>query len=195
MSVIAKLMVRGVVPFGAGGKLIELSCVCDNDLMAAYATTEEDKLFTKYSPWGEMRLHQPDGWSLAPHSYDPSDGMTVPPAFYVMAINESEHDLVEEAGHAFEPSANFPGASVWAMGVCYSVTDFGGTKQVQFQANNGGSVKGRAFEKLNWRMSVDNPAASGQFKPGERYFIVLYPAERFSRDQAIRAAHTGEQPS
>lgn len=194
MSVIAKLMVRGVTDFGTG-RLVELGCVCDNDLMAAYATSEEDRLFTKYSPWGEMKLSQPQGWAIG--NGKTGDEFGPPPAFYVMALHEKEHEYVEPGprDNSFTPDANFPGASAWAFGTCYSILDLGTTRQVEFRAGGGGTIKGRAVEKLNWRMSVDNPAASNQFKPGERYWFVLYEATAYDRDRAIRTAHGHPDPA
>src|SRR3546814_9159944 len=56
MSVIAKLNLLAVRAFG-GGSLYEMSCVCQDDLMAMYAKSDEDKLFTNASPWGEARLN------------------------------------------------------------------------------------------------------------------------------------------
>jgi hypothetical protein len=190
MSVIAKLMVRAAHDFGTG-RLYELGCVCDNDLMAAYAESEEDKLFTKYSPWGEMKLHQPSGWALVDYGWGPGE-IGPQPAFYVMALHESEHELVDEPEQGYLPSANFPGAAVWAFGTCRSITDFGGdSRQVLFEAGNRGTVKGRGFEALTWKMSIDNPAASNQFKAGQRYFFALYDATKFDRNAAIAAAHGG----
>lgn len=186
MSVIAKLLVRGITDFGTG-KLIELGCIADNDLMAEYATTEEDKLFTRYSPWGEMKLHQPEGWTLGNGKV--GDEFTAPPAFYVMALQADEHEHVPAKTESWLPDANFPGSSGWVYGYCYSILDLGGTRHVEFRGNSSGTIKGRAIEKLNWKMAVDNPGASNQFKPGTQYWIVLYAAEKFDRDQTIAAAH------
>lgn len=193
MSVIAKLLVRGVTDFGTG-RLIELGCVCDNDLMAAYATTEEDRLFTKYSPWGEMKISQPSGWDLSNGKLDPLFGQA--PAFYVMALAHDEHELVvsKERPEAYLPDENFPGASAWAIGTCHGILDLGGTRHVEFRAGNAGSIKGRAIEKLSWKMAVDNPGASNQFRPGGLYWIVLYSADKFDRDATIRAAHGHPEP-
>jgi hypothetical protein len=184
-------MVRAQTDFGTG-RLIELGCVCENDLMAAYATSEEDRLFSKYSPWGEMKLSQPEGWALA--NGKGQDEFGPAPAFYVMALHESEHELSPIPTERYLPDADFPGASAWAFGTCYSLTDFGGSRHVEFRANTQGTVKGKAIDKLNWKMSVDNPGASNQFKPGERYFFVLYDASKFDRDAAIRAAHGHPAP-
>lgn len=187
MSVIAKLDIRNVTDFGTG-RLIELGCVCENDLMAAYAGSEENRLFTRYSPWGEMKLHQPEGFILG--NGKTSDGYSRAAAFYVMALHESEHTYVEDDHTAFgRADKNFPGSAAWIFGHCYSVTDFGGSKHVEFRANNGGTYKGRAIEKLNWKMQVDNPGASDQFKPGHNYYFVLYSVEHTDRDGAIASAH------
>jgi hypothetical protein len=186
MSVIAKLQIRSTTDYGTG-RLVELSCVCDNDLMAAYAGSEEDKLFTKYSPWGELKLSQPEGWTLG--NGKAADEFGPAPAFYVMALHESEHEYIPAPSESYRPDANFPGASAWVFGRCHVVSDFGGTCHVEFRGGNGGDIKGRAIEKLNWKMSVDNPGASNQFKPGQKYWIALYDASKFDRDGAIRAAH------
>lgn len=190
MSVIAKLMVRAQSEFGTG-RLIELSCVCDNDLMAAYATSEEDKLFTRYSPSGDMRLHQPSSYVLSgevePADQDPNFPKP-PAAFYVMVLAEDEHELVEDPRANSWEDKNFPGAAAWRLAGCHSLSQYGGdTARVEFRA--GGQGHGRGVDALNWKMSVDNPAASSQFKPGARYFIVLYDAARHTRDTAIAAAH------
>lgn len=194
MSVIAKLVVRGVTDFGTG-KLVELSCVCENDLMAAYAKSHEDKLFTMASPWGEMKVSQAEGWALTPFDWKAGDPLSLPPAFYVMALAADEHEYVEGQVAWHTPDVNFPGCSAWAYGTCHSVTDFGGTRHVEFRANAGGAIGGRAVERLNWKMSVDNPHASNQFKPGTSYYFVLYAADKFDMQAAIAAAHGRPAPS
>lgn len=194
MSVIAKLIVRSQTDFGTG-RLIELGCVCENDLMAAYAPSEQDRLFTQYSPWGEMKINQPEGYSLIPYAWQPGEPLNPPPAYYVMALAADEHEHVPGGTEWHVPDSNFPGCSAWAYGTCYSITDFGGTRHVEFRANNGGSIKGRAIERLNWKMSVDNPGASNQFKPSAAYWIVLYDASKFDMHAAIRAAHGHPDPT
>lgn len=196
MSVIAKLMVRNVAEFGTG-RLVELGCICENDLMAAHAGSEEDRLFTKYSPWGELKLSQQPGHILqGTFEWQPGD-IAPPPAFYVMALHESEYEhIAPDLGpdrDRYAPDHNFPGAAAWAVGVCKSLTDFGGdSRRVEFQAGNGGTIKGRGVDALNWKMSVDNPLASNQFKPGERYYFAFYEAVKFDRNAAIAAAHGGK---
>jgi hypothetical protein len=188
MSVIAKMMVRARSEFGTG-RLIELSCLCDNDLMVAYAGgSEEDKLFTKYSPSGDMRLHQPSGFTLSGPDEDPDpvfDKVSV--AYYVMALAEDEHEYVEVDPARYWRDVNFPGSHAWTFAQCHSLTWFGAdTARVEFRAGKG---RNHGVDALNWKMSVDNPGASNQFKPGNGYWIVLYPAEKFDRNATIRAAH------
>src|SRR3546814_14963592 len=81
MSVIAKLNLLAVRAFG-GGSLYEMSCVCQDDLMAMYAKSDEDKLFTNASPWGEARLNTSLGVEAAhPAPMSP---------FYAMLVHKDE---------------------------------------------------------------------------------------------------------
>lgn len=169
MSVIAKLQIRSVNEFGSG-RLVELSCVCANDLMTAYAESEEDKLFTKYSPWGEMKLQQPSNFCLG----------EVGDAFYVMLLRTAE------AGDPQE----FRGAYAVGRARCVSLTDFGDNQAKRVEiCDSYADQRHRGFLGFNWKMSVDNPPATDQFKPGEDdYYIAFYPAKSFSRDEAIQAS-------
>lgn len=194
MSVIAKMLVRSQTNFGTG-QLFELGCVCENDLMAAYAGSEEDRLFTKYSPSGDMKLHLGANYVLGTH-YEPQelDNLSAPTiapkAYYVMALAEDEHEYVEDPRCNTWEDQNFPGSAVWTFATCHSLTQFGGdTARVEFRSGKG---RGRGIEAINWKMSVDNPAASNQFKPGKAYWIALYDATQFDRNAAIRAAHGHE---
>src|SRR3546814_1378483 len=81
MSVIAKLNLLAVRAFG-GGSLYEMSCVCQDDLMAMYAKSDEDKLFTNASPWGEARLNTSLGVEAA-HPAPMSQ-------FYAMLVHKDE---------------------------------------------------------------------------------------------------------
>lgn len=174
MSVIAKVTIRAITAFGTG-QLFELGCVAENDMMAAYAKSEEDRLFTKYSPWGEIKLCQPAGYALG---YGP-DEFKQGDAFYVMLLSAEEAD-----------DTKFSGAYAKCPARCASVTDFGDgqAKRLEFR-NEGAHDDHRGVDKLNWKMSVDNPAATNQVKAGALYWIALYPAPTFDRDSAIRAAH------
>lgn len=171
MSVIAKMIIRSVHEFGSGC-LVEMGCICDNDLMTAYAESHEDKLFTKYSPWGEVKLHQPSGFQLG----------VVGEAFYVMITHEDEAD-----------DKSFPGAFACAPMVVLSVTDFGDNQAKRLDMADETWRKEsprRGVDSFNWKMSVDNPAVFKQLHAGERdYFVAFYPATSFDRDASIKAAH------
>lgn len=185
MSVIAKLMVRNAVDFGTGS-FIELGCLCDNDLMAAYAESEGDRLFTKYSPWGEMRLHQRSGWAVftkdEQHVADPS---IKPAAFYVMLL-----DLDEVADEA-----QLKKASTYLKVGCHSKTKYAGEgSRVELRESfqkeeNAYGRRDLVVQKLSWKMQVDNPPAEERFVPGREYWLAFYDARVFDRDGTIRSAH------
>lgn len=172
MSVIAKMYVAAIRDFG-DGRLVDLSCVAENDMMAAYAGSEEDRLFTKYSPWGEARMTVPLGMLANVVEND---------KFFVIASRDAE-------------KTSFDGAVVLVEARCSSLTDNGTeSKRVEFmnryRSNSEPLLEGVA-KAFNWRMSVDNPGASNQFVPGtEDWTIGLYPAAAFNRDEAIAAAHS-----
>lgn len=172
MSVIAKLNIRAATVFGTGN-LIELGCVCENDLMTAYATSEEDKLFSQYSPWGEMKVSQPSGFSLgqAPDHVAPTK------AYYVMMLANAEVE-----------NTKFPGAAAYCR-ARLQLTDFGDGRDQIVEFHNDGAQDGLGIDRLIWKMSVNNPGALRQFKPGSGYWLAFYPADQFTRDTAIAAAH------
>jgi hypothetical protein len=170
MSVIAKVSIRGIHNYGSGS-LVELGCVCENDLMAAYAGSEEDKLFTKYSPWGEVKLHQPAGWVLGKQG----------DAFYVMIGN----DLPEGVDLSFGDHIY-----AWSQAKVASITDFGDNQAKRVEIIDTGNQRGGAITSFNWKMSVDNPGATNQLEPGNsKYWVAFYPADQFNRDSAIAAFH------
>lgn len=180
MSMIAKMSITKATQYGQG-TLFELQCIAANETMAMYAGSEEDKLFSTASPSGEMQVHQPAGFVLGRAWESVRSG----DQFYVMCVAADE-----------PRAAEFPGASAWIKARCASLTDFGGTsKQLSFCASSPAHYRKDgetyAIENFAWKMSVDNPLASGQIKPGETYWIALYPVAEFTRDQAIAAAHGG----
>lgn len=188
MSVIAKLVVRKVVNFGTG-TFVELGCLCDNDLMAAYATSEEDKLFTRYSPWGEMRLNQRSNWAVFTHEEDQhvAPPNTGPRSFYVMLLSEEE---------AYD--VTFPKASAFIKMNCYSKAQFAGDgSRVELREVYGWNEteprnsRINVIERMSWKMHVDNPPAEAGFVPGKDYWVAFYDAAVFDRDQTIAAAHHG----
>jgi hypothetical protein len=170
MSVIAKVSIRNIHNYGSGS-LVELGCVCENDLMAAYAGSEEDKLFTKYSPWGEIKAHIPSGWVMG----------EVGQAFYVMIGN----DLPKDVDLSFGDNIRF-----WSQAKVQSITDFGDNQAKRLEIIDTGNQRGPALTSFNWKMSVDNPGATDQLQPGSNdYWVAFYPADRFTRDTAIAAFH------
>jgi hypothetical protein len=173
MSVIAKMNVLSINNFGSG-MLIELQCVCENDLMAAYAESHEDKLFTKYSPWGEARLH------VGPGQPPLMDGDQV----YMMILSQDELGGNEES--LKKPRDN--GAIYGTRLAIRGVTDRGEgqAKQVEFD----GGMDPSGVTNFRWKMSVDNPGATDQLKAGSSgYRLEMFKASKFNRDQAIEAAH------
>src|SRR3546814_1084290 len=143
MSVIAKLNLLAVLAFG-GGSLYEMSCVCQDDLMAMYAKSDEDKLFTNASPWGEARLNTSLGVEAA-HPAPMSQ-------FYAMLVHK------DEPGFTTEPKG--------ALFVCPArishIEDFGGTTKRIHIASGREVPASLALRNFNWTMSIDNPGASDQ---------------------------------
>lgn len=171
MSVIAKMKIANIHDFGSG-RLVELSCICENDLMAAYAESEEDKLFTKYSPWGEIKLHQPANHLLGQRE----------DKFYIMITSKEES----------EPP--FTGSVAFAPLRVVSITDFGDNQAKKIEMCDEGSQKIErvGVSSFNWKMSVDNPPVISQLPPsGWKYthWMSIWPANKFNRDEAIAAAH------
>lgn len=170
MSVIAKLNVLAVRSFGSG-TLVEMGCICANDLMTAYAESEEDKLFTRYSPWGEARFQIGE---------DPIN-IVEQDQFYIMVLRADER------------CNGFEGATYFAPARCLSLADFGDgqAKRVEFCSGHRKEVElSSKVTSFNWKMSVDNPLATDQFLPGkDDYWVALYPVSKFDRDQTIAAAH------
>lgn len=183
MSVIAKLQIHKVTPFGTG-QSVDLGCVASNDMMAGFdeGKSAEDKLFSTASPSGEMRLNLVAGFTLGRAYHDLGPW---PDTYYAMIIFGDEAD-----DRPFELAAAVVEAKL------YSVTEFGGTTiEVRFNDRQGKTERTRGIDRLNWRMSVDNPAAQAQFKAGTPCVIAFYDARPdFGRDDAIRDAHAGPAP-
>lgn len=174
MSIIAKMIVHSARDFGSGA-LVELGCICENDLMAAYATSHEDKLFTKYSPWGEARMHLPQSARM-PLEQD---------AYYLVVLRRDER----YEGHIMHGSADFIVEARLA-----GITDRGEgvAKALEFVGyqNKDDTDLGRHPTSFNWRMNVDNPGATDQLIAGkDGYLIGFYPVAKFTYYEAISAAH------
>lgn len=183
MSVIAKMQLNGTLDFGSGS-LSKLSCVCENDMMAAYAGANEDRLFTKYSPYGEMKLG---------HGFKDRNGMPkFQPGhkFYVMVLKNEKVD-----GTLVLKKPSCPGAEHVHPARCHAVHDFGTTKQVEV-SHDGWPVSATSLApedrpgELHWRMSIDNPPAVAFFEPGHLgYWVAFYDADKFTSNEAIGDAH------
>lgn len=180
MSIIAKLSLNTVTDYGTG-KHSALGCIAANETMGMYAGAEEDRCFSKATPWGEMNIVHPHGAQLAGQPCHVGNS----PQFYVMLVAEDE---------SFDPY--FPGAVAKVPVVCRSVTRFAYdgvrveiTEEIPY-GKKPYDVGARNIERLNWRMQVDNPPAERQFVPGRKYWVAIYPTDHFDRDAAISAAHT-----
>lgn len=169
MSVIAKMNVLASRAFGKG-QLIELSCVCEDRLMADYHPENENVVFSKASPWGEARANVDQGPCLRQH---------------------------EEVYLIFQKRPGQPPldrVALWAPVRVVSITDFGGTsKQVeicnQYRDHRHIPEPGE-INAFNLRMSIDNPGAAYQFKPGESgWWLTVYQAREISMDEALALAH------
>jgi hypothetical protein len=201
MSIIAKLSVNSRADFSTGS-FVQLSCVASNEVMAAYAGSEEDRLFSRYSPSGEIRLHQAAGWAVFENPQaayverDPTQPW-VPPMFYVMLLS------LDEVGEQPSFGANTTytqvecyGVSKYAYdGVRVELRDVRGWRDPEKLDKAHWRDRGGVIEKLSWTMHVDNPAAEGQFVSGRKYWVAFYPVSEFDRDAAIRAAHGHPDPA
>ena len=187
MSVIAKMQLNGTIDFGSGS-LSKLSCVCENDLMAAYADSEEDRLFTKYSPWGEMKL----GYGFKNKSGFPKyeNGHK----FYVIVLRDEVVDGVRK-----HEKPLCPGAEHVHPARCHVIHDFGTTKQVEIAHDAWPTTAQQPKPddhpgELHWRMSIDNPPAVAFFEPGNSgYWIAFYDAEKFNRNTALADSFTSKE--
>jgi hypothetical protein len=195
MSVIAKLSVQNRIDFSTGS-LVELSCVASNEVMAAYAGSEEDRLFSRYSPSGSIRLHQAAGWAMFPEPQaayverDPTKPWS-PPMFYVMLIGLDESGAQPSFGDQIAyTQVECHSVSKYAYdGVRVELRDVRGWRDPEKLDKAHWRDRGGVIEKLSWTMHVDNPPAEGQFVAGRKYWVAFYPVGEFDRDQAIAAAH------
>lgn len=185
MSIIAKLMVRSVVNFGTGS-FVEMSCIADNDLMAAYATKNEDKLFCRYSPWGEIRLNQRSNWAV----FVKDEQHVEPPgykAFYaVMVPTDQVSDETFEGASAFVKINCYCKAGYAQDGSRVELREIYGWSK---SAADDYSSRRNVIEKLSWKMHVDNPPAEAQFVPGTDYWLAFYDADKFDMNAALIATH------
>ena len=171
MSVIAKLSVRDVHNFGTG-TLVDMGCVCENDLMANYAGSEEDKLFTKASPWGEARFNL--------GIFELGASVFQGDQFYAMLVHK------DEPGYTENPAGSFLSCPARIA----SVVDYGGTSKTVNITSDNSVPKELLLRQFNWKMTIDNPGASNQLKPGsDGWWFSLFKAAGTNRNEVIAKAH------
>lgn len=171
-AVIAKLQVTSCRSFGSSGGLTILNCVCENDLMAAYAEAEEDRCFTKYSPWGEAQF----GGYLGSGNVELLEGQK----FYAIVLRGVRPACAKAATASWKPERRTT-LSVRA----HAVTDYGDGQAKRIEICN----EYNEPVGFNWKMSIDNPPAVEFFEPGKTdYWVAFYPADHFTRDTALADA-------
>lgn len=158
-AVIAKMQITGCRDFGATGWLTTLNCVCENDLMAAYAGAEENRCFTKYSPWGEGQVNA----ALGSGNIEMFTSREV----YMVSVRGAEKPKCEKA-------------LLVVPARVHAITDFGDYQAKQVEVVGAGKVG------LRWKMAIDNPPAVEFFEPGKSdYWVAFYAADEHNRDSAL----------
>ncbi len=177
MSVICKVSISEIRPFGEQ-KLVKTTCVSDNEIMAAYNPSEEDKLFTKYSPSGSADFTVPVTIPIPQNLAYPQ------PKLYLMFVQS-------------EVRPEFSNSLCFAKIKVNSSTDFGGqSKQFDigtfYQSKSKDEKSHKWIEQFNHRIMIDNPAAADQFIPGDQsWWIGIYDADKFTMSEVISDAHSG----
>ena len=163
MSVIAKMYVQssGQVP---GGALVRLCCVYDNDLSKE---ENENVRFTKATPSGEATL-------------------------------ECKSMLQEGSNWYLIFTKDAPNFDPYGMAVkvrCHVIHDYGTSKQVEVSTAydqegipETGKLSNAKSPPFHLKMTIDNPAASIQFEPGEVYYVQMLGAGNMSMTDAIAKA-------
>lgn len=179
MSFIAKFSVRSVADFGTG-KAVELGAFCENDLMLAYAPDHHDKLFTQYSPWGDMRVNASEhceAFGKAGDEFGPAS------VFYIIAFSAEEVGEIDDID-----TRAFPGASTFLKIRCKDVLhQAGNDRVVQFAIAE--KQPHRGADGFAWKMACNNPLVNAQLVPGAIYWAAFYPADKFTVSTALAAAH------
>jgi hypothetical protein len=175
-AIISKMQIKTQRDFGKSGTLATLECVCENDTMAAYAGAEEDRCFTKYSPFGQAQVGTALGFGSVP--------LIPGKSLYVIVTRRDDGFLFPAAQLVqWDPARRYIDAR------CISITDFGDgqAKVVEVAQSYNGEKIG-----LNMKTAIDNPPAVDFFKPGaDNYRVAFYDADQFSRDTALADALHG----
>lgn len=183
MSVIAKMKVFAAPRAFGDKQLVELSCVCADELMPACNDgrhkVHENKTFQQASPSGDAKINLPRDVAF-----------------------RTDEELYLIFHRCTEPPT-FDGALAVVDATCRSVTDYGGTSKLVEVSNVGRyNYDTRSYDKahplavdqFNMRMTIDNPAASIQFAPGKSdYWIGIYRCSDFTMSQALDMATTSSE--
>jgi hypothetical protein len=161
-AIISKMRVATYRDFGSTGSVYKFDCICENDLMAAYAGGEENRCFTKYSPWGEAII----GGSIFSGPVEQFPGKEV----YV---------VVTRRGDDFKCK----GALAVIEARCHSMLDLGDAQAKVVEVCQSYCGEKRGF---NMKTAIDNPPAVEFFEPGkDDYRVALYDASLFNRDTSL----------
>lgn len=169
MSVIAKMNVLQTRAFGQG-QLVELGCVCENDLMAIHTPSNEDVTFSQASPSGDAKMQ------------------------CASTLKFRNQEQVYLIFHHQKEAPEFEGAISVVPARCVSITDYGGTsKRVEIASmyRNYQEPKRHELEPdaFNMVISIDNPGASVQFTPGAQdYWVGVYRCLDYTMAQALDLA-------
>lgn len=175
MSVIAKMYVVGEPKRFPNGAFYNLGCQYDADLSTA---SNEDVRFTQATPWGEASFTVED-------FIVPRLGAKPGSTLYFLYSDEDDRPNIDTCEAAIVVS-------------CKSITDFGHSRQVELTNAFGPNAPAnpidrsrRLAESFHCRMTIDNPGASLQFKPGKNYWLTVYRCDAVTLDEALSLARRG----
>lgn len=188
MAVIAKMNVNLDKEFPVGVHELSLTCVCENGLMAHYSPENEDAVFTKYSPSGNCKVQVGEGVAL-PTKVETAHG--------------TAHGQVYVLFHDLDDVPSFDGCLFGLLARCGHVDDWGTSKKVFLGAaaplwENGRMIElpeipipaGKCTKSFEYDITIDNPAASVQYKPLGLYWVTVYDAATLSMDEVLRLARS-----
>jgi hypothetical protein len=188
MAVIAKMNVNLDKEFPVGIHELSLTCVCENGLMAHYSPENEDAVFTKYSPSGNCKVQIGEGVALPTKAETP---------------HGTAHGQVYVLFHELENAPSFEGCLFAVLARCGHVDDWGTSKKVFLGTAAKLWMDDRYIElpeilipgnklvkSFEYDITIDNPAASIQYKPLGLYWVTFYDAASLSMDEVLRLARS-----
>ena len=170
MTVIAKMNVASEPRDYGQNQLVELSCVCDNELMVIHTPENENHTFCQASPSGDARITLSKNVELRSSE-----------ELYLIFEKSTDTPIFEDAIAVVDAR-------------CASITDYGGvSRRVEIAAtyryHKDAKKHPRQVEQFNLRMMIDNPLASIQFEAGqEGYWIGIYRASEMTMREALTKA-------